>query len=418
MKEVLGIVLGGGKGTRLFPLTLVRSKPAVPIGGKYRIIDIPISNCINSDLTKIFVLTQYNSASLNRHITQTYKFGTFSEGFVDILAAEQTPESPHWFQGTADAVRQTLRHFLTYDVQQILILSGDQLYRMDFRKVQDQHLSKKADVTVCVLPVEVEKASSLGILKIDNSQRITDFYEKPTDPKIVEKLKVDPQTLKALGVSQKKPLVASMGIYMFDTDILVDVLKDETKIDFGRDIIPASLPKHNVYGYVFDGYWEDIGTIGAFFRANLDLTDSKPAFNMYDTSFPIYTHPRFLPATRIQRCHVQDSIISEGCSIYESKISHSVIGIRSVIRENSELMNTLMMGADFYDEDSERRIPLGIGNHSYIQDAIIDKNARIGDHVRISNSKKIKEFDGGTYYIREGIVIIPKNSVIEHGKTI
>lgn len=418
MKDVLGIVLGGGKGTRLFPLTLVRSKPAVPVGGKYRIIDIPISNCLNSDVHKIFVLTQYNSASLNRHITQTYKFGTFSEGFVDILAAEQTPESAHWFQGTADAVRQTLRHYLTYNVNHILILSGDQLYRMDFRKLKAQHLARKADITVCVLPVKVEQAAGFGILKINEDLRVTDFYEKPSDSKLIEQVKADPQLLRSLGVDEDRPLLASMGIYMFRTEILVEVLKDETKIDFGHHIIPSALPVHKVYGYVFDGYWEDIGTIGAFYRANLELAKPQPSFNLFDADFPIYTHPRFLPASRIEDCRIQQSIISEGCSIQQSEITGSVIGIRSVIRENTRLVNTLMMGADFYEEDSEDRMPLGVGNNTIIKDAIIDKNARIGNHVRICNTRQLKEYDGGNYYIREGIVIVPKNSLIEHGTTI
>ncbi len=418
MKDILGLVLGGGKGTRLFPLTLVRSKPAVPLGGKYRLIDIPISNCINSGINKIFVLTQYNSASLHRHITQTYKFGFFSQGFVDILAAEQTPESIHWFQGTADAVRQTLRHILTYDVKYILILSGDQLYRMDFAKLLEQHLARKADVSVCVIPVEEEKAGGFGILKMEADGRMTEFNEKPKDQKLIDRLKVDVDAWKSAGVSAQKPLLASMGIYLFHTDILVEVLKDETKLDFGRDIIPAALAKYNVYGYIFNGYWEDIGTIGAFYRANLDMTHELPKFNFYDDQFPIYTHPRFLPASRIENCRIQGSIISEGCSIRDSKITDSVIGIRTIVDRKAEITSTLIMGADFYERDSVGHVPIGIGANSKVRDAIIDKNARIGKNVRIENRSQHKDFDGGNYYIRDGIVIIPKNAVVPDGTVI
>ncbi|MFB3905493.1 MAG: glucose-1-phosphate adenylyltransferase [Acidobacteriota bacterium] len=417
MKDILGLILGGGKGTRLFPLTLVRSKPAVPLGGKYRLIDIPISNCINSGINKIFVLTQYNSASLHRHITQTYKFGFFSQGFVDILAAEQTPESIHWFQGTADAVRQTLRHILTYNVKYILILSGDQLYRMDYGKLVEQHLARKADISVCVIPVEETKASAFGILKMEKNGRMTEFNEKPKDKKAIDRLKVDVQTWKESGVSSEKPLLASMGIYLFHTDILVEVLKDETKLDFGRDIIPAALANYNVYGYIFNGYWEDIGTIGAFYRANLDLTAECPQFNFYDPQAPIYTHPRFLPASRMENCQIETSIISEGCSIRDAKIVNSVIGIRTFVDRQAEISNSLVMGADFYDTNS-LSIPVGIGSNSTIRDAIVDKNARIGRNVRIENSRKLRDFDGGNYYIREGLVIIPKNAVIEDGTVI
>ncbi len=418
MKDILGLVLGGGKGTRLFPLTLVRSKPAVPLGGKYRLIDIPISNCINSGINKIFVLTQYNSASLHRHITQTYKFGFFSQGFVDILAAEQTPESIHWFQGTADAVRQTLRHILTYDVKYILILGGDQLYRMDFTKVLEQHLARKADISVCVIPVEEEKAAGFGILKMQADGRMTEFNEKPKEQKLIDRLKVDVDAWKGAGVSAERPLLASMGIYLFHTDILVEVLKDETKLDFGRDIIPAALSRYNVYGYIFNGYWEDIGTIGAFYRANLDMAREHPKFNFYDDAAPIYTHPRFLPASKIQNSRIQGSIISEGCSLRDCKITDSVIGIRTIIDRKAEINSTLIMGADLYERDSVQNIPLGVGANSKVRDAIIDKNARIGKNVRIENRDRHRDFDGSNYYIRDGIVIIPKNAVVTDGTVI
>jgi glucose-1-phosphate adenylyltransferase len=413
VKDTLGVVLGGGKGTRLFPLTLVRSKPAVPLGGKYRLIDIPISNCINSGINKVFVLTQYNSASLHRHITQTYKFGFFSQGFVDILAAEQTPESIHWFQGTADAVRQTLRHILNYNVKYIAILSGDQLYRLDFRKVLEQHLANRADVTVCVIPVEEDKAGAFGILKMEQDGRITEFFEKPKDLKTIEKLRVDVDKWRSAGVAEDRPLMASMGIYLFKTEILIEVLKDETKLDFGRDVIPAALPRYNVYSSVFTGYWEDIGTIGAFYKANLDLAMTRPNFNFYDAEAPIYTHPRFLPGSQVGDCRIHQSIISEGCSIRDSKISNSIIGIRSAIRSKSEIVNSLVMGCDFYETNSLNRIPMGIGSCTSIRDAIIDKNARIGNNVRILNARRLRDFDGDNYYIREGIVVIPKNAVVE-----
>jgi glucose-1-phosphate adenylyltransferase len=413
VKDTLGVILGGGKGTRLFPLTLVRSKPAVPLGGKYRLIDIPISNCINSGINKVFVLTQYNSASLHRHITQTYKFGFFSQGFVDILAAEQTPESIHWFQGTADAVRQTLRHILNYNVNYIAILSGDQLYRLDFRKVLEQHLAHKADVTVCVIPVEEEKAGGFGILKMERDGRITEFFEKPKDPKTIEMLRVDVDKWRSAGVTEERPLMASMGIYLFKTDILIQVLKDETKLDFGRDVIPSALSRYSVYSSVFNGYWEDIGTIGAFYKANLDLAMTRPKFNFYDADAPIFTHPRFLPGSQVENCRIHQSIISEGCSIRDSKISNSIIGIRSAIRSKSEIANSLVMGCDFYEDNASHRIPMGIGSRASIRDAIIDKNARIGNNVHILNARRLRDHDGDNYYIREGIVIIPKNAVVE-----
>lgn len=418
VKDVLGVILGGGKGTRLFPLTLIRSKPAVPLGGKYRLIDIPISNCINAGINKIFVLTQFNSESLNRHINQTYRFGLFSQGFVDILAAEQTPESVRWYQGTADAVRQTLRHMLNYQARHVLILSGDHLYRMDYERLVRIHQETKAGVTVCVIPVGIGEASSFGILKMDQSGRINEFFEKPKDPKLLDLLKVDLQTWRKEGVTAKKPLMASMGIYLFNTEVLTEVLADETKMDFGRDIIPSALSDHDVRGYIFGDYWEDIGTIKAFYRANMDLTLEKPKFSFYEPGAPIYTHPRFLPATRISDCKVEQSIIAEGCEIRRSRVSRSVIGIRSIIRDDTEIVRTLMMGADYYDTTGGKKIPIGIGKNSVIRDAIIDKNARIGANVQIVNKKKLKEFDGGNFFVRDGIVIIPKNAEIESGTRI
>lgn len=399
-------------------MTLIRSKPAVPLGGQYRLIDIPISNCINSGVNRIFVLTQYNSESLNRHINQTYRFGLFSQGFVDILAAEQTPESTHWYQGTADAVRQCLRHLLTYSPKHILILSGDHLYRMDYSALFRRHIECGADVSLCVLPVGASEASDLGILKMEKSGRISEFCEKPDRPDLIESLKADVDTWQTAGVTPDRPLMASMGIYVFNTDALVEVLRGDPMMDFGRDIIPYSLPRYNVSGYIFNGYWEDIGTIRAFYKANLDLTVEKPKFNFYDSEAPIYSHPRFLPASRILKCQLQSSIVSEGCEIEDSVISDSVIGIRSIIRQGTEISQTLMLGADYYEENKGGRIPLGVGRGSIIRGAIIDKNARIGASVRIVNSRNLQDYDAENYFVRDGIVIVPKNGVIEEGAEI
>lgn len=419
MKNIVGIVLGGGKGSRLFPLTMVRSKPAVPLAGKYRLIDVPISNCINSGIRKIFVLTQYNSASLNRHVNLTYRFGLFSEGFVDILAAEQTRDSADWYQGTADAVRQALRHVLAAQVDHILILSGDQLYRMDFAKVLKSHLSRQADITICVLPVETDKASQFGILKMENDGRITEFHEKPGAQEVIGRLRVAPGVLASSGVSHKKPLLASMGIYLFKADLLVELLKDKSKIDFGGHVIPAALSEHRVFGHIFRGYWEDIGTIAAFYKANLDLTSQRAAFEFTRADAPIYTHPRFLPGSRIRRCRITSTILADGCVIEDSTVRGSVIGIRSTIGPRSEVVNSLMMGADFYETGSRQRaIAMGVGRSSSIRNAILDKNARIGKNVRIHNRRQLKNLDADNYYIRDGIVIVPKNVEIPDGTVI
>jgi glucose-1-phosphate adenylyltransferase len=418
VKEILGLILGGGKGSRLFPLTKIRSKPAVPLAGKYRLVDIPISNCINSGVNRIFVLTQYNSESLNRHITQTYRFGLFSQGFVDILAAEQTPESTHWYQGTADAVRQSLHHILNYRAQCILILSGDHLYRMNYSRLYEYHRATEAQVTLCVIPVSKEEASELGILKMEKSGRISRFCEKPKEPELIESLKVDVDSWKHAGVTEERPLMASMGIYLFNTEVLVRVLEEERKMDFGRDIIPASLPKYRVHGYVFNDYWEDIGTMRAFYHANLDLTASQPRFNFYDHSAPIYSHPRFLPASRILGCHLESTIVSDGCEIADSEIKESVIGIRSMIRRGSRIKRSLILGADYYDEEANPEARLGIGEEVVIEGAIVDKNARIGAGAQISNTSGYRDFDGHGFYVRDGIIIIPKNTVIEEGTVI
>ena len=412
MKRILGVVLGGGEGSRLFPLTLIRSKPAVPLGGKYRLVDIPISNCINSGINRIFVLTQYNSESLNRHITQTYRFGLFSQGFVDVLAAEQTPESTHWYQGTADAVRQSLRHILTYTPEHILILSGDHLYRMDYQELYRCHADLNADVTVCVNPVRLEEAGHFGILKMHKNGSITEFREKPADPDVLSSLKVDVPAWERYGVTGDRPFMASMGVYLFKTEVLIKVLEQVPEMDFGRDIIPAALADYDVRGYVFQGYWADIGSIKAFYDANLRLASQKPDFSFYEADAPIYSHPRFLPASRIQDCHLHDSLVSEGCEIQRSEISETVIGIRSIIRRGAKLTQTLMLGADFYEEAADSEVPLGVGEGSVITKAIIDKNARVGRNVTIRNQDELVDFDGPDYFIRDGIVVIPKNGTI------
>jgi glucose-1-phosphate adenylyltransferase len=418
VKDVLCLILGGGKGSRLFPLTLIRSKPAVPVAGKYRLVDIPISNCINSDINRIFVLTQYNSESLNRHINQTYRFGLFSRGFVDILAAEQTPESAGWYQGTADAVRQSLHHIRNYHPDHVLILSGDHLYRMNYKELYDYHCERDADVTLSVIPVTRPQASGLGILKMRKNLQINEFHEKPEKASELDSLMVDGSTMAKAGVTEKKPFMASMGIYLFKYSVLEDVLAENKEMDFGRDIIPSCIGSKNVFGYIFDDYWEDIGTINAFYKSNLKLAARRPRFNFYDQEAPIYSHPRFLPSSRVEKCDIEQAIISEGCVLHESVIRNSVIGIRSFIRKGAKVVDTLMMGADYYDDHASRQIPLGIGEGSEVRGAILDKNARIGSGVTILNKNNLTYYDGDNYYIRDKIVIIPKNAVIQNGTVI
>lgn len=420
--HVLSIILAGGAGKRLFPLTQDRSKPAVPLGGKYRLIDVPISNCLNSGLKKIFVLTQFNSASLNRHIVNTYRFDPFAEGFIEVLAAEQTMTNPNWFQGTADAVRQHLHRFTSRENDYQLILSGDQLYRMDYHKLLESHWKRGADVTICVIPKNEAMASSFGLLKLGSDGRVEQFREKPKGDALRE-MRTDTA---ALGLSpeeaQKRPYVASMGIYLFKCNVLTDLLADASMIDFGYQVIPRAIEKYDVYGYLFDDYWEDLGTVEAFYKANMDLTGSAPHFDFHDMTAPIYTRPRFLPSTRIEHCDIRDSIISEGSILSGAHIINSVVGIRSLIGEDVELERVMMMGADFYEDqedfdyNSQLGIPnIGIGPGSVIRNAIIDKNAHIGEGVRIINEERVQNFDGAGYYIRDGIVIVPKNGVVQSG---
>ena len=426
--KLLSVILGGGAGNRLFPLTQQRSKPAVPLGGKYRLVDIALSNCINSDILRTFVLTQYNSASLNRHIAQTYRFSQFSDGFVEILAAEQTPESPQWFQGTADAVRQVLPHIRGWGIDTLLILSGDHLYRMDYREFLERHHQSNADVTVSVIPCEARSASEFGLLKTDETGRIVEFKEKPKGDDLLS-MQVDTTRL-GLDASeaQRRPYLASMGIYVFKYDELERLLgEDSERIDFGKHVIPAAIKSRHVQAHMFDGYWEDIGTIGAFYRANLDLASKIPKFNLFDAEAPVYTRTRYLPPSKLEETEINDSIVSDGCIIIGAKVNNSVIGLRSRISRGVQLDAAYMMGADHYQtfddmrSDASRGLPrVGIGEGTIIKHAIIDKNARIGKDARLLNEAGVSEADGagGSYFIRDGIIIVPKNAVIADGKVI
>jgi glucose-1-phosphate adenylyltransferase len=418
-ERTLAIIMGGGAGTRLFPLTKDRSKPAVPIGGKYRIVDIPISNCLNSGLRSIYVLTQFNSMSLHRHIQASYKFDNFSRSFVDILAAQQTPEGSQWYQGTADAVRQNMRYFLERPFDYYIILSGDQLYRMDFRALLHQHIRSGADITLAIKPVERAQVSEFGIMQSDAHRRVTKFVEKPTDEAVLSEFRMGPELLASIGSGAEEELFqASMGIYVFNRDVLVDCLNNDL-VDFGKHIIPQSIEQRQISGYIFNGYWEDIGTIRAFYEANLDLTDLLPQYSFFEPSTPIYTHPRFLPGSKINGATLRQAIIADGCIISDAHIERSVIGVRSKIESGATIRNSVVMGADYYETDqpSERqRLPqIGIGRNCVIDRAIIDKNARIADGVVITPEGKPPDLDAGNYFIRDGIVVVPKNAVIPAG---
>jgi len=428
VKNVLGIILGGGAGTRLYPLTKLRAKPAVPLAGKYRLIDIPVSNCINSEIFKIYVLTQYNSASLNRHIARAYSFSGFTDGFVEVLAAQQTAENPNWFQGTADAVRQYLWLLTEWEVDDFLILSGDHLYRMDYRLFVRRHRETAADITLSVVPVSERYASSFGLLKIDDSGRVIDFSEKPKGDALLQ-MQVDTTVLGLTPEQAKlKPYIASMGIYVFKRQVMIELLKETQQPDFGKEIIPAAAKNHNVQAYLFDDYWEDIGTIEAFYEANLALTKQpQPAFSFYDENAPIYTRSRYLPPSKLLDCQVTESIIGEGCILKECRVSHSVLGVRSRIESGCNIEESLLMGADYYQPFAERQsswdkgmVPLGIGADTRIRRAIIDKNAHIGHNVQIINKDRVEEADRESqgFFIRSGIVVVPKNVTIPDGTII
>lgn len=419
-KEVIAVILGGGAGTRLYPLTASRSKPAVPIAGKYRLVDIPISNCINSGITRMFVLTQFNSASLNKHIKNTYHFSVFSTAFVDILAAEQTPDSTAWFQGTADAVRQSLKHINQHDCEYVLILSGDQLYQMDFNQMLADHKAKNADITIATIPVGAREASDFGILKADEAHTITAFIEKP-------KADLLPDWVSDTGAemqSQGRNYLASMGIYIFNRKVLVDMLLDIYKdsTDFGKEILPKALSEYKVASYQYDGYWTDIGHIYSFFEANLALTQEIPPFNLFDNSKAVYTRARMLPPAKISGTTLEKTIIAEGCIITASRIENSVIGIRSRIGHGTTMVSCYMMGSDYFETieemeySKERGLPrLGIGERCYIKNAIIDKNCRIGNDVRINGSTHMENADHSLYTIRDGIVVIKKGAILPDG---
>ncbi|HEY1173459.1 MAG TPA: glucose-1-phosphate adenylyltransferase [Verrucomicrobiae bacterium] len=423
--KVLAIIMGGGQGTRLFPLTKERAKPAVPLAGKYRLVDIPISNCLNSGVNKIYLLTQFNSASLHRHISQSYKFDHFSGGFVELLAAEQTFTDTTWYQGTADAVRKNLMHFRNHDFDYALILSGDQLYRMDFAKIVAQHQATGAELTIATIPVARGDASALGIMQINEERRITRFVEKPKDPAVQDTLVLEKDWYPELGIEGDGELfLASMGIYVFNRDVMLKLLENDLT-DFGKHIIPGAINTHKVFSYVFQGYWEDIGTIRSFFNANIDLTAELPRFNFFDMTAPIFTRPRFLPATKINGAEVSHSIISDGCILNYASISHTLVGIRSLVGAGSRIHRSILLGSDYYEsmesiqQNSEKgRPPIGIGKNCKIENAIIDKNARIGDNVTITADGKTGDIDHPLYYVRDGIVIIPKNGVVPSGTVI
>ncbi|MBA3960790.1 MAG: glucose-1-phosphate adenylyltransferase [Chthoniobacterales bacterium] len=418
-QRTLAIIMGGGAGTRLFPLTKDRSKPAVPLGGKYRIVDIPISNCLNSGLRSIYLLTQFNSMSLHRHIQASYKFDHFSRSFVDILAAQQTPEGSQWYQGTADAVRQNLRYFLEQPYEYFLILSGDQLYRMDFRVLLHQHIRSGAEITLATTPVRREAAADFGIMLSGPDRRITRFVEKPKEREVQDELKLDQQLLESIGSDSNEELFqASMGIYVFNRQVLIDCLASDLD-DFGKHVIPKAIGERQVNVFIFKGYWEDIGTIRAFYEANLGLTDLEPQYSFFEANAPIYTHPRFLPGSKINGAILRQAIISDGCIISDAHIERSVIGVRSIIRSGSTVRNSVIMGGDYFEASAPVRSgdapPIGIGRNCVIDRAIIDKNARIGDGVVITPEGKLENVDTENYYIRDGIVVVPKDAVIPAG---
>ncbi len=422
-KRAVAVIMGGGAGTRLFPLTKDRAKPAVPLGGKYRLVDIPISNCLNSDLRKIYLLTQFNSMSLHRHIQRTYKFDEFSNGFVEIMAATQSQNYSGWYQGTADAVRQNLSHFDNETHDLVVILSGDQLYRMNFRHLIAQHLLFGSEITVSTTPVTREPASGFGIMQISSDMRIQKFVEKPKEKHLLDRLKLDSVTLKSLGQRPGQELfLASMGIYIFNREVLHQVLNQNPEMmDFGKDIIPLSIQKHRVHAYIFQGYWEDIGTIKAFYQANLDLCERNPKFNFFDAREPIHTRPRNLPPTTVESSSLNKVVMCAGCYIQKSVIRHSLLGNRSVVGRGAVVEDSIIMGADYFEEerpDLGQPIPLGIGAGTRIRKAIIDKNTRIGKNCVISPEGKHGDMDHDLFYIRDGIIVIPKGVMIPDNTTL
>ncbi|HMF17286.1 MAG TPA: glucose-1-phosphate adenylyltransferase [Gemmataceae bacterium] len=428
MQDVLSLILGGGRGTRLFPLTMLRSKPAVPIAGKYRLIDIPISNCINSGLNRVFVLTQFLSVSLHRHIANTYKFDPFSRGFVEVLAAQQTNEAADWYQGTADAVRQNIRYVHEDGCRDVLILSGDQIYRMDFHKLLHWHRHTEADVTIAVLPVSADQASNFGIVRLDDSGRVVGFVEKPKEPAELAKWRTPPEWIENRGIqSQGRQHLASMGIYLFTREALFNLLgAPPLATDFGKEIFPRSIQNHRVQAFLFDGYWEDVGTIKAYHEASLALTAPNPPFDFHSPEGVIYTRMRYLPAARVIDAHLNQCLIGDGCVVQPgTSIERCILGIRTQIGKNVKLTNSVIIGADRFETEAERAenrgrsIPiLGVGDNSVIDNAILDKDCRVGANVRIVNKDKVQVGEGKNFVIREGIVVIPKGAVVLDGTVI
>ena len=417
MLDVLTIVLGGGRGTRLFPLTHQRSKPAVPLGGKYRLIDIPISNCLHAGFKRIYVLTQFNSASLNRHIAQTYRLDLFSDGFVEVIAAEQTPEGERWFQGTADAVRQAARHFRNIDAEYYLILAGDHIYRMDFGELIESHIDRDADITIAAQPVTPEEATQMGILRCDTENQIVGFDEKPSPARLAELLPKAAHSPSVANLGADKPFLASMGIYVFSRDVLHEVLARDHAVDFGKEIIPHALDTHKVQAHFFRGFWADVGTVEAFYDVNLMLTRRGAPFNFFHPTRPIYTHPRFLPASRLYQCQIDEAIVAEGCYLDNCEIRESVVGIRTSIHHSATVTRSILLGADFYD-DRQTDIPMGVGKGAVLDRVIMDKNARVGEGARLVNDRGIQDVDGDGYYIRNGIIMVPKGGVVKPGTVV
>ena len=420
--KVLAVIMGGGRGTRLYPLTKERCKPAVPLAGKYRLVDIPISNCLNSGLNRIYVLTQFNTASLHRHISESYKFDPFGGGFVDILAAQQTESGNDWYQGTADAVRQNLVHFDDFDFDYLLILSGDQLYRMEFEKLIAEHIESGSEVTIAAKAMPTSQVEGLGLMRVENDQTITEFVEKPTDPEVIDGLAISESLQsKVDGAGDEKHCLASMGIYLFSRELLYKSL-DNDMDDFGKEIIPGLLGKSKLRSYIFDGYWEDIGTVGAFFESNLSLASDLPPFNFFEANFPVYTHASYLPASKVNRCTIDHAIVADGCIIHDAELKNCSIGVRSIILEGTELENVVMMGGDYFEtpeeieENKAKGIPpLGVGSNCTIKNAIIDKSARIGNNVSLSPEGKADETAGNGYYVRDGVITVLKGAIIPDG---
>jgi glucose-1-phosphate adenylyltransferase len=418
LTDALAIILGGGQGTRLFPLTATRSKPAVPIGGKYRLIDVPISSCLHADIRRIYVLTQFNSASLNRHISNTYRLDRFSGGFVDILAAEQTPDNPNWYQGTADAVRQAARHFRGHDAEYYLILAGDHLYRMDYAALIDAHRKQQADITIAAQPVDAETATQMGIFRFQNDGKIFAFEEKPKAERLTEIGRSIPADATFATHSDTEPFMASMGVYVFSRQILLDMLEREAGVDFGRELIPGALNHYVVKPYIYRGFWADVGTIESFYEANVMLCRPGAPFRFYDPHRPIYTHLRHLPGSRVMDGRIRSAIIDEGCFLEQCEVEESVVGIRTIVRPGARITRSVLLGADYFEDDSAGAPPLGIGRNVVLDRAIIDKNARIGDGARLTNERKVDHADGDSYYIRSGIIVVPKGGVIAPGTTV